>query len=73
MSVRDTLERLLEREAEKLDKLSQTNEAPLGDKDLERIALLARCAKAVRSQTSAQSEESGDDSTPSAELLKAAT
>lgn len=74
MSVKDTLEQLLKHEAEKLLKLSTEKQEPLDDQMLERVALLARCAKAVRSQTSAQNDgdpQNGDDK-PVEELLKAA-
>lgn len=74
MSVKETLEELLQLEANKLLKLAKDATAPLDDKHLERIALLARCAKAVSVQTSAQSDDEPKEpgTEPVADLLKAA-
>lgn len=52
MSAQDTLSRIVEREAGKLDRLSDDDDAPLAAENLEALEVLTRCAKYLRAPTS---------------------
>jgi hypothetical protein len=63
MSAQETLSQILDREAEKLNKLSTDDKELLGADHLERLEALARCAKYLRAPTV---QPKGDEPIPPA-------
>jgi hypothetical protein len=69
MSAQDTLARIIQREAEKLDKLSLVGPAPLEPSLLAVLEVLSRCAKALP-PAPVEPKEQDDEPEDPAELLR---